>query len=194
MNYENQQGNAYGNPYYNNDNEVRVNNTQDITDYQNGRVIQVFNTPNADYKNYENDNNDDDNFKNIAVSRIQQVTPLSALYFSKRNMEILQSKIRKAVFDRTNGEHLIGEQSITELEIVMRAIFLQYARYSGDLREQVLQLDKMVVEETVPKIISGIKQYMGYLHDVQQLPIPIDLPKNLSSRGTKMLNSVTSTF
>jgi hypothetical protein len=194
MNYENQKGNAYGNPYYNNDNEIRVNNTQPITDYQNGRVIQMFNTPNADYKSFNNDNNDNDNFKNNAVSRIQQVTPLSALYFSKRNMEILQAKIRKAVFDRTNGEHLIGEQSITELEIVMRAIFLQYARYSGDLREQVLQLDKIVVEETVPKIISNIKQYMGYLHDVQQLPIPIDLPKNLSSRGTKMLNSVTSTF
>jgi hypothetical protein len=194
MNYENQQGNAYGNPYYKNDNEIRVDNTQTITDYQNGRVIQMFNTPNADYKNYENDNNDEDSFKFNAVSRIQQVTPLSSLFFSKRNMDILQAKIRKTVFDRTNGEHLIGEQSITELEIVMRAIFLQYARYSGDLREQVLQLDKMVVEETVPKIISGIKQYMGYLHDVQQLPIPIDLPKNLSSRGTKMLNSVTSTF
>ena len=190
MNYENQQGNAYGNPYYNNDNEVRVDNTQTITDYQNGRVIEVFNTPNADYKNYENDNNDEDSFKYNAVSRIQQVTPLSSLFFSKRNMDILQAKIRKAVFDRTNGQHLIGEQSITELEIVMRAIFLQYARYSGDLREQVLQLDKMVIEETVPKIISGIKQYMGYLYDVQQLPIPIDLPKNLSSRGTKMLNSV----
>lgn len=194
MNYENQQGNAYGNPYYNNDNEVRVDNTQTITDYQNGRVIQMFNTPNADYKNYENDNNDEDSFKFNAISRIQQVTPLSSLFFSKRNMDILQAKIRKAVFDRTNGEHLIGEQSITELEIVMRAIFLQYARYSGDLREQVLQLDKMVIEETVPKIISSIKQYMGYLYDVQQLPIPIDLPKNLSSRGTKMLNSVTSTF
>lgn len=195
MNYE--KGNAYGNPYYNNlndENQVKVDNTQTITDYQNGRVIQMFNTPNADYKNYENDNNDEDSFKFNAISRIQQVTPLSSLFFSKRNMDILQAKIRKTVFDRTNGEHLIGEQSITELEIVMRAIFLQYARYSGDLREQVLQLDKMVIEETVPKIISSIKQYMGYLYDVQQLPIPIDLPKNLSSRGTKMLNSVTSTF
>ena len=44
----------------------------------------------------------------------------------------------------------------------MRAIFLQYARYSGNLVEQVQQLDKMVIEETVPKIISNIKQYMGY--------------------------------
>ena len=69
-----------------------------------------------------------------------------------------------------------------------------YLELYRDLREQVLQLDKMVIEETVPKIISSIKQYIGYLYDVQQLPIPIDLPKNLSSRGTKMLNSVTSTF
>lgn len=178
------------------DNTTRMmlNGTPVITNYQNGRVIDLYNTQNMDYKSFNNDNNNKDDFKCNAVKRIQQNSPLSNLFFSKRNLEILQAKIRRAVYDRTNGEHLIGNQSVTELEIVMRGIFLQYARYSGNCVEEVKALDKMVVEETVPKIISNIKQYMGYLHDVQQLPVPIPLPKNLSSSGTRVLNSVTSTF
>jgi len=178
------------------DNTTRMmlNGTPVINKFPNGRVIELYNTPNADYKTFSNDNNKKDDFKCTAVKRIQQNTPLSNLYFSNRNIENLQAKIRKGVYDRSNGEFLIGKQSVTELEIVMRGIFLQYARYSGNLVEQVQQLDKMVIEETVPKIISNIKQYMGYLHDVQQLPVPLPLPKNLSSSGTRVLNSVTSTF
>lgn len=177
-----------------NTNRMMLNGTPVINKFPNGRVIELYNTPNADYKTFSNDNNKKDDFKCTAVKRIQQNTPLSNLYFSNRNIENLQAKIRKGVYDRSNGEFLIGEQSVTELEIVMRAIFLQYARYSDDCVEEVKALDKMVVEETVPKIISNIKQYMGYLYDVQQLPVPLPLPKNLSSSGTRVLNSVTSTF
>ena len=56
------------------------------------------------------------------------------------------------------------------------------------------ELNAIVIEQSVPRIMSQVAQYFGYLHDVQHLPIPIDLPKNLSNKGTKLLNSVTSTF
>jgi len=166
-----------------------------VSRYQNGRVVAMDIVPASDYKNFKGDNNDNDHFKCTAVKRIQTDSALGHLYFSKRNMDNLQAKIRKTVYDRSHGKYLVGESSTTELEIIMRAIFLQYAQFRPEsLVKQVHELNAIVIEQTVPEIMSNVAQYMGYLHDVQHLPIPIPLPKNLSSKGTKLLNSVTSTF
>ena len=57
--------------------------------------IELYNTPNADYKTFSNDNNKKDDFKCTAVKRIQQNTPLSNLYFSIEILKIYKQKLEK---------------------------------------------------------------------------------------------------
>ena len=162
---------------------------------QNGRVIQLTNAPNVDFSLFTDNNNKDNSFKNIALQGIQQKTPLNQLFFSKRNMDNIQAKIRYAVYIRSKGNYIIGNQSDVELEVIMRSYYLQHAKnLPCRLREQVDELNALIIEWCVEQILVEVKQYYGYLENVQQLPIPLEHPKNLSSAGTKTLRSVTTTF
>lgn len=162
--------------------------------HNNGRVINVK-RPTKPYQMFTQNNNCNDNFKNNALQHIQEKSPLSMVYFSQDNMERVQNMIRYQVWLGSNKRHIISKQSPIELEIIMRSIYLQHARnLKCKIGEQVQELDQMVVSWCVPKILSEVDQYLGYLDNLDTLPQQIDLPKNLSSKGTRTLKSVTSTF
>ena len=77
----------------------------------------------------------------------------------------------------------------------MRAMFLQYAKHMPtQLKEQVNELNRLVVEFAWPKVLSEVEQYIDYCKQLEMLPMPLDHPKNVSSAGTKTLSSVTTTF
>ena len=77
----------------------------------------------------------------------------------------------------------------------MRSIFLQHARHvPTNLTQQVKELNNMVVNDVAPRILSELLQYQNYLYRTEHLPDEIPLPKNMSSRGTRLLRSVTTTF
>jgi hypothetical protein len=46
----------------------------------------------------------------------------------------------------------------------------------------------------VEQIIPEVQQYNGYIKEIEYMPLPIDLPLNLSSKGSRSLRSVTTTF
>ena len=74
-------------------------------------------------------------------------------------------------------------------------MFLQHSpNLDSNITKQIQYLNKLVVDWATPKIISEVEQYNGYVNEVQYMPIPIELPKNLSSKGEKTLKSVTTTF
>ncbi len=103
--------------------------------------------------------------------------------------------IRYNVWIKSNKKYIIDEQSVIELEIIMRSIYLQNARnLPFNIRDQVSELNNILVHQITPQIISEAQQYMGYLYQVEQLPVPIEHPANMSSKGSRLLRSVTSTF
>ena len=53
--------------------------------------------------------------------------PNSAIFFSRRNIEYLHQQIIKQVYFSSNKKHIIGKQNETQLQIIMRSIFLQHA-------------------------------------------------------------------
>ena len=53
---------------------------------------------------------------------------LNTLFFSDKNVIIIQNGIRKKVYDDSGGKHLIDNQSKRELTIIMRSIYLQYGK------------------------------------------------------------------
>jgi hypothetical protein len=77
----------------------------------------------------------------------------------------------------------------------MRSIYLQHSPNLLDkTKEQIEYLNKLVSDWSVEQIIPEINQYIGYIKEIEYMPLPIDLPLNLSSKGSRALRSVTTTF
>jgi len=161
---------------------------------QNGRVI-MNNTQNVKDMNMIEGNKPNNNFQVESLYGIQETSKLNQLFFSKKNMDIIQNNIRYTVYIKTNKKHIIDKQSDIELQIIMRSMYLQHSpNLEYNYKEQIEYLNKLVVDWSVEKIIPQLEQYIGYLKEVEYMPLPIDLPVNLSSKGSRTLRSVTSTF
>lgn len=130
-----------------------------------------------------------------SLGNIVTRSELSDLYFSTYNQDQIQKSIRYEVWKKSDGKFVIDRQSDTELSVIMRAMFFQFAKYLPfDIPGQVNELNKYVVDYCVPIILSNVQQYQGYLYDAEHMPMPIEHPKNLSNKGSKTLPSVTSTY
>ena len=113
-------------------------------------------------------------------------TPLNQAFFGPANVQIIQNKLRRDVFDRSRGEFLIDNQSVDELLIVMRAMYLQYGKNQPTrIPEQIAELNQIVVDWAVPKILSECSMHKTYLYDIQNMPIPMSQPVLLTQKGSK---------
>lgn len=132
-------------------------------------------------------------------------TLLTLLFFSDENIANIQKLIRMLVFKHT--EQVIDNQSETELLIVMRSVFLEYSAHPELIDEsmpqkqkkllykkytrEVARLNEIVVNMTVPDVVSQVRQYFDYLRDASQQPYQIATPQNDSVAGARQYRSVT---
>ncbi len=167
-----------------------------VKQFKNGRVIGLSETKSdSNFQLMEVNNNKDDDAKKTILYGTQVRTPLSDTFFSNSNMNRLQEQLIYRVYVSSGGKYKIGKQSNTELQVIMRAMYLQYAKnLPYDIGKQINELNRHVVEFCLPKVISEIKQYLFYINDIQRLPAQIPHPINVSSAGTRTLKSVTTTF
>ena len=113
---------------------------------------------------------------------------LNSTFFSKKNITIIQNSIRHGIYTNSNGKYVISDQSKTQLEIIMRSIYLQYSKnLDYNIKEQIVELNKMVVQFCIPQITSNIKQYLNYRDTISQAPQYMEHPKNVSNSGSKTL-------
>ena len=111
----------------------------------------------------------------IANNLHVEITPLTEIYFSPHNSDTIQNMLVQEI--KKNG-YDIGKQSARELEIVMRSIYLQNPLDSNlSITQQVLILNKFVIQECVPKIITQIKQYIGYMESINSRVNLLEYPK-----------------
>jgi len=116
-------------------------------------------------------------------------TALSDAFFTRKNVDIIQSEIQKEVY-RISGpkKWAIGPQDVDEIKMIMRAMYLQYAKNNPfNIEGQMEELNQLVVKWSVPRIMSEIEQYNYYLNDISHLPVPLQQPMSMSSAGTKSL-------
>lgn len=113
-------------------------------------------------------------------------TPVSKVFFSRTNIDTIQNEIRRSVFERSQPKgYVIDNQSVDELKIIMRAMFYQFATYSGDVASQVKELNERVIKWSVPHVLSAVEHHMYYLKDIETYPVPLSHPVNISRAGTK---------
>jgi hypothetical protein len=104
-------------------------------------------------------------------------TALSDAFFSAKNIQMLQNGIRVGVYQRSNGQYIIGEQSNDELKIIMRSIFLQNSKNQPTgIAGQISELNRLVLEYCVPHLFVEADGYMKYKNDVSTLVVPLARP------------------
>lgn len=122
--------------------------------------------------------------------------PVGKLFFSNENVKRIQQQIRSEIYEKTQHKYKLDEdQDDSDLLIAMRAMYMEQGIYREDNPvRQVKQLNKRIVDYVVPDMITEIKQYYGYLKDINEPLKPIDRPMNVSSAGRRSLPSITTTW
>ena len=104
-------------------------------------------------------------------------TDLSQVFFSQENIQILQNGIRAGIYHRSNGQYIIGPQDCDSLKIIMRSVYLQHAaNQPNNITEQVVELNKIVLNYCIQQVYSEAQGYMKYLDDASTLVVPIAHP------------------
>lgn len=157
---------------------------------ENGRVDTLKGDNFQMYKLFETGNDKYSDFSKEAVTGIHTNTPLNSLFFSRENIDALQQGIRYLVAKHSDNKYIIGNQSEVELQIVMRAVYLQDAKHKPyGVVQQVQELNKLVLDYCVPRILEEVKMYNHYKQDVSQLPMPLERGQFSSAKGTRVLES-----
>lgn len=195
MNYQNFASFDNKPPFYQNKDTAYYDRGQGVPPITetNMTVQDIYRTPflftQVHRKNYPN-------MAATALKGIQAESELSKLYFSDENIKRVQRMIKKEVYTRTNGEFRLDvDQDQQDLFLAMRAVYLEQGRFlpNGVIR-QIKRLNEKVVSEVVPGILTEVRQYYGYLKEINKPLSPIDRPMNMSNAGRKTLPSVTTTW
>ena len=121
------------------------------------------------------------------LNGIVQSTPVSKIFFSKQNIQLLQTALQQTVYVKSNGVFKIGKQSELELLSIMRSIYLQYSQnLKCKIKEQIRALDKRVIDYSVNIILSNAKQQAGYIKDIENQPETIKRAESTSTVGMKL--------
>ncbi len=122
-----------------------------------------------------------------ATEGLWDETILSQVYFSNQNIQIIQNGIRAGVYNRSNGQYVIGPQDCDSLKIIMRSVFLQYAaNQPNNITQQVEELNKIVLEYCIQQVYSEAQGYMTYVNDVSTLVVPIERPVMTSNNDRQL--------
>jgi len=139
------------------------------------------------------------NYKNMApyaLKGIQSNSELSKLFFSDKNIKRLQKLIKREIYILTKGVFRVDvDQELRDLFIAMRAVYFEYARFlPGQIVRQTKSLNRKVINEVVPGMLTEIRQYYGYLKEINKPLTPIPRPINVNNAGRLTLPSIFTTF
>lgn len=162
------------------------------TKEQNGRVTfgPSFGAGgNLSVPGYTHETTVEKNFVDDMLRGNWEATTLSRAFFSQENIKLIQHEIRKGVYDRSGDKkYMIGDQSVDELKMIMRGIFYQYSRnLETGIKKQVADLNKKVIDWSVPHILSAVDHHEFYINDISHMPVPMQQPQNISRAGTRSL-------
>lgn len=169
-----------------------------------GKQLEKLESPGSYNFTVDDDKISDSNTR-FLFKNLYGETALTFLFFSSRNIKNLQNVLKLRVHQQT--QYVIDDQSVTELMIVMRSVFLEYSRHPklltermsrGEIRAllqrytvEVSRLNELVLDAIVPDVVSQLQQYIGYLKDASEQPYYMDKPKNESVQGQKEYRSIT---
>ncbi len=158
---------------------------------------------NKDYKNdntegsyqlYQQPKQENYDRARYATKSLFEKNEITKLFFSNENMMRIQKKIKEDIYIKTKGQYTSDEdQDESDLMIAMRAVYLDKCKnLPGQVIRQVKILNKQTVDYVIPDMISNIKQYYGYIKDINKPLEPMMRPMNVNNAGRRLLPSITT--
>jgi hypothetical protein len=115
---------------------------------------------------------------------------LAKVFFHPMNITTIQKDLMTAVLNKTKGRYSIGPQNRSDIRIVMDAIYDMYAKNRPDnVREQATHLNKLVVDQVLPSIMTEIRASIKYEHDISNPHHVMDVPVYVSIKGENLNRS-----
>jgi hypothetical protein len=126
-----------------------------------------------------------DTYAYVALMGNTEPNLLAKLFFSRKNMQIIQHKVMKDIYERSKNIYKPDYQPETELLIIMRSVYLTYAKnLPNDITKQIAELNEISYQKVVEKVYPQLLSYIAYLRDASQMYTPMEVPKNVSNTGT----------
>ena len=106
-----------------------------------------------------------------STKSVQGKSPLNDLFFSANNVEFIHKNIINKVSNQTGFKIL--DRVILNYKLLCDP-FLQYSKNQPcNLKEQVMELNRKVLNYAVDRIVVEISQYLEYKDTVNKLPLPL---------------------
>lgn len=121
-----------------------------------------------------------------ALRNIHEPTNVNEIFFSQRNCDALHEAIRYLVWKYSGCKHVISRQSDTELQVIMKGVYMDNAKHGNyDVLRQVRDLNALVLDFAVPRIVREINMYITYRSEIFKNPMPLPHPEDTSTAGSK---------
>lgn len=114
-----------------------------------------------------------------ALSGLQEESILANLYFSEENIQIIQNGLRAGVYEMSKSKIVVPPQNVDNLKIIMRSIYLQYAKHSTteNVTKQIEKLNDYVLDYSIKSVYNESQGYLNYMRDQSTLVMPMERPK-----------------
>jgi len=127
--------------------------------------------------------NDTSSFRDALKGNLDD-TPLSLAFFSGKNIQIIQNAIRAGVYNKSNGMYLISPQDPDVIKTIMRSMYLQGSINAlSNYTEQIIGLNKLVVDYAVNQIYGEVDGYMKYKRDASNMYTLIPYPTMATTKA-----------
>lgn len=123
--------------------------------------------------------------KNLIHEKPCDSGTLSQIFYSDKNIELINKQVVLTIFKKTKGKIRIPFQLKDDLRVVMRWVYINYARnLPFKIKDQIINLNTEVVNQITPNLISAANQYLDYIRDIEKPLEPLPPPINASRDRT----------
>lgn len=115
---------------------------------------------------------------------------LAQVFFSQRNVDVVQTSLRYRVYRESGGQFVVGRQSDVELLAIMRDMYESSPRHVPDheVVAATKSLNEHVLRKAVPNVLSAVRFHDYYLKDIDlPNPVPEERPVLMTTKGGKVL-------
>lgn len=128
---------------------------------------------------------DEQTIRSDLIGHIHKATPINEVFFSRSNIDKLQSDIQEQVYRMSGNKYQIDKQDEQQLKIIMRSYYLMYAKNDGAVAEDLADLNARVVGYAAAKVYSEVDFHQFYVQDLEVFAPPIANPMNVGVYGTR---------
>jgi len=119
---------------------------------------------------------------------------LNKVFFSKENVMNIHQGIKNRVYQESNKQYKLGDQSLEDLYIIMEDTFSKYARHINSPKEvvkaEVGRLNNIVLNRVVPDVLNNVTLQRSYIQYITYDNTPEKRPEFTStSRKSASVNS-----